>query len=309
MGRAFHMLLTGGMDMPDLAYLKSFHTAAQLLPERLWRAAYSLNEQQRQACEELRVRLGRPFVATVDGKTVLLGDGDIFPTAEEVDELLARATECSVHSYLEQLWQGYLTTRHGHRLGICGQYPQGENRLLRGISSVNIRVARQIQGVVRELPLWNVQAFRSTLILAPPGAGKTTLLRELCRELSTHFRVAIADERYEIAACAGGEPRFNVGHCDVLSGGNKRDVIPMLLRSMSPQIVAVDEITRTEDCDSLLECAGCGCTLLATAHGATLCDLQQRPAYRRLLEAKLFRQIVLIDRIDGQRHYRMEDLS
>ena len=295
--------------MPDLAYLKSFHTAAQLLPERLWRAAYSLNEQQRQACEELRVRLGRPFVATVDGKTVLLGDGAVFPTAEEVDELLARATECSVHSYLEQLWQGYLTTRHGHRLGICGQYPQGENRLLRGISSVNIRVARQIQGVVRELPLWNLQAFRSTLILAPPGAGKTTLLRELCRELSSHFRVAIADERYEIAACAGGEPRFNVGHCDVLSGGSKRDVIPMLLRSMSPQIVAVDEITRTEDCDSLLECTGCGCTLLATAHGATLCDLQQRPAYRRLLEAKLFRQIVRIDRIDGQRHYRMEDLS
>lgn len=309
MGRAFHMLLTGGMDMPDLAYLKSFHTAAQLLPERLWRAAYSLDEQQRRACEELRVRLGRPFVATVDGKTVLLGDGAVFPTAEEVDELLARATECSVHSYLEQLWQGYLTTRHGHRLGICGQFPQGEARLLRGLSSVNIRIARQIHGIGQELPLWSGQALRSTLILASPGAGKTTLLRELCRELSSHFRVAIADERYEIAACAGGEPRFNVGNCDVLSGGSKRDVIPMLLRSMSPQILAVDEITRTEDCESLLECVGCGCALLATAHGTTLCDLQRRPAYRRLLEAKLFQQVILIDRSGGQRRYRMEDLA
>lgn len=294
--------------MPDLAYLKSFHTAAQLLPERLWRAAYSLNEQQRQDCEELRVRLGRPLAATVGGKTVLLGDGAVLPTGEELDELLARATECSVHSYLEQLWQGYLTTRHGHRLGICGQFPQGENRLLRGLSSVNIRVARQVHGLGKDLTLWDEEGFRSTLILAPPGAGKTTLLRELCRELSLRFRVAVADERYEIAACAGGEPRFAVGHCDVLSGGSKRDVIPMLLRSMSPQIVTVDEITRTEDCESLLECAGCGCSLLATAHGQELSDLHRRPAYRRLLEAGLFRQVILIHRVDGQRHYRMEEI-
>lgn len=295
--------------MPDLDYLKSFHTAAQLLPERLWRAAYSLTEQQRQDCEELRVRLGRPLAATVGGKTVLLGDGMVLPSREELDELLARATECSVHSYLEQLWQGYLTTRHGHRLGICGQYPQGENRLLRGLSSVNIRVARQVRGLGRELRLCDEQGFRSTLILAPPGAGKTTLLRELCRELSLRFRVAVADERYEIAACAGGEPRFSIGHCDVLSGGSKSETIPMLLRAMSPQIIAVDEITQTEDCSCLLECAGCGCGLLATAHGSEMADLSRRPAYSRLLAAGLFQQVILIDRVQGERRYRVEAIS
>ena len=82
----------------------------------------------------------------------------------------------------------------------------------------------------------------------------------------------------------------------------------MLLRSISPQIVAVDEITRTEDCESLLECAGCGCGLLATAHGAEISDLHRRPAYRQLLEAGLFRQVILIQRIDGQRRYRVEEL-
>ena len=295
--------------MPDLDYLKSFHTAAQLLPERLWRAAYSLTEQQRQDCEELRVRLGRPLAATVGGKTVLLGDGMVLPSREELDELLARATECSVHSYLEQLWQGYLTTRHGHRLGICGQYPQGENRLLRGLSSVNIRVARQVRGLGRALRLCDEQGFRSTLILAPPGAGKTTLLRELCRELSLRFRVAVADERDEIAACAGGEPRFSIGHCDVLSGGSKGETIPMLLRAMSPQIIAVDEITQTEDCSCLLECAGCGCGLLATAHGSEMADLSRRPAYSRLLAAGLFQQVILIDRVQGERRYRVEAIS
>ena len=295
--------------MPDIAYLKGFHTAAQLLPERLWRAAYSLNEQQRQDCEEIRVRLGRPLAATVAGEIVLLGDGAVLPTGEEMDELLARATECSVHSYLDQLWQGYLTTRHGHRLGICGQFSQGETRLLRGLSSVNIRVARQVHGLAKELPFLKEPSFQNTLILAPPGAGKTTLLREMCRELSMRFRVALADERYEIAACAGGEPRFNVGLCDVLSAGNKGETIPMLLRSMSPQILAMDEITRAEDCESLLECAGCGCSLLATAHGSEIEDLHKRPAYRRLLDAGLFQQVILIRRSGRERSYRLEALS
>lgn len=295
--------------MPDIAYLKGFHTAAQLLPERLWRAAYSLNEQQRQDCEEIRVRLGRPLAATVAGEIVLLGDSAVLPTGEEMDELLARATECSVHSYLDQLWQGYLTTRHGHRLGICGQFSQGETRLLRGLSSVNIRVARQVHGLAKELPFLKEPSFQNTLILAPPGAGKTTLLREMCRELSMRFRVALADERYEIAACAGGEPRFNVGLCDVLSAGNKGETIPMLLRSMSPQILAMDEITRAEDCESLLECAGCGCSLLATAHGSEIEDLHKRPAYRRLLDAGLFQQVILIRRSGRERSYRLEALS
>ena len=291
--------------MQNTDFLKSFHTAAQLLPERLWRAAYSLKEQERLQCEVFRVRQGRPLAATVAGKTVLLGDVPVLPTKEELDELLARATECSVHTYLEQLWQGFLTTRHGHRLGLCGQAPEGESRLLRGLSSINIRIARQVPGLGGELPLCGEEGFRSTLILAPPGAGKTTLLRELCRRLSADFRVAVADERYEIAACAGGVPRFSVGSCDVLSGGQKRETLPMLLRSMSPQILAVDEITRQEDCDCLLDCAACGCGLLATAHGSGLSDLQRRPAYRRLVECGAFRQVILIRQTAAGREYTL----
>ena len=295
--------------MQDMDFLKSFHTAAALLPERLWKAAYSLRDAQRLQCEEFRVRLGRPLMATVAGQAVTLGDGMVCPTAEELDELLAKATECSVHTYLEQLWQGFLTTRHGHRLGICSQAPDGEKRLLRGLSSVNVRIARQVHGLGEALPLTEGETFASTLIVGAPGSGKTTLLREVCRELSRSFRVAIADERYEIAACANGQPRFRIGSCDVLSGGYKRDTIPMLLRAMSPQILAVDEITRESDCGCLLDCAGCGCSLLATAHGESLSDLHHRPAYRRLLEANLFDRVVFIGRQGGRRTYRMERLE
>jgi len=290
--------------MQDMDFLKSFHTAAALLPERLWQAAYSLNDSQRLQCEEFRVRLGRPLAATVAGQAVLLGDGMVIPTAEELDELLAKATECSVHTYLEQLWQGFLTTRHGHRLGICSQAP-GSERLLRGLSSVNVRIARQVHGLAEELQLAEGETFVSTLILGAPGSGKTTLLREVCRALSQRFRVAVADERYEIAACANGQPRFRMGNCDVLSGGHKGETIPMLLRSMSPQILAVDEITREQDCGCLLDCAGCGCGLLATAHGESLSDLCRRPAYRRLLEGQLFERVIVIGRQAGRRTYRV----
>lgn len=291
--------------MQDMDFLKSFHTAAQLLPKRLWKAAYSLDELQRQQCEELRVRLGRPLAATVAGKTVLLGEGAVLPSKEEMDQLLARATECSVHTYLEQLWQGFLTTRHGHRLGICSEAATGEARLLRGLSSVNIRIARQVHGLGENLPICDARGFHSTLILAPPGSGKTTLLRELCRRLSRDFRVAIADERYEIAACADGQPRFSIGSCDVLSGGHKGETVPMLLRAMSPQILAVDEITREEDCRVLLDCTGCGCGLLATAHGSCPEDLLRRPAYRQLLEHRVFEQIILIEQTGGERRYSL----
>ncbi len=295
--------------MQDMDFLKSFHTAAQLLPERLWKTVYSLDEQQRRQCEEFRVRLGRPLAATVGGKTVFLGDGTVLPTKDELDQLLARATECSVHTYLEQLWQGYLTTRHGHRLGICSQMAQGETRVLRGLSSVNIRIARQIHGLGENVSVCGEDGFRSTLILAPPGGGKTTLLRELCRRLSQHYRVAIADERYEIAACTDGMPRFSVGTCDVLSGGYKGDTVPMLLRAMSPQILAVDEITREQDCRVLLDCVGCGCGLLATAHGSAPEDLRNRPVYRLLLENRVFRQVIVIRQNGGVRSYDLWDLE
>lgn len=294
------------MQEPDR--LKSFHTAAQLLPERLWRAAYSLNEEQRAQCEEIRVRLDRPLAATVEGKTVLLSEG-IRPQRGELDEVLARATEASVHTYLEQLRRGFLTTKHGHRLGICSHAPDGASRVLRGLSSVNIRVARQIGGLGSELILCGPEGFRNTLILGEPGAGKTTLLRELCRRLSADMRVAVADERYEIAACADGAPRFHVGNCDVLSGGRKAETIPMLLRSMSPQVLATDEITDEEDCRALLACAGCGCGLLVSAHGSGLGDLRRRPAYRQILESGVFRQAVIVIQEKGVRSYRLTALS
>lgn len=284
---------------------KQFMTAAGLLPERLWRAAFTLSEEERFRVEEFRLRVGRPFCAVTAGKQQILA-GSV--TKDELDELLQRATRSSVHTYMEQIRQGFLTVPSGHRLGLCGETSgqNGEISNLRAFSSCNVRIARQIPGLADELcQKLYPSGFESTLIIAPPGGGKTTLLRDMARILSAGLTISLADERMEIAACRDGEPQFDVGQCDVMSGGSKKDTIPMLLRSMSPQIIALDEITGEEDAAAVIAASYTGCRFLTTLHANTVQDLTRRPAYRRLMDQGLFRCIVEIRLHKGVRTYHM----
>ena len=124
------------------------------------------------------------------------------------------------------------------------------------------------------------------------------------------LRVALADERGEIAAMHQGLPQLDVGaHTDVLDGCPKATAIPMLLRSMNPQALAVDEITETEDIRAIVSAANCGVTMLATIHAADVAELQRKPLFRRLLQAKVFAKAVIIQRQDGHRYYHVEDLA
>ena len=78
----------------------------------------------------------------------------------------------------------------------------------------------------------------------------------------------------------------------------------MLLRCMNPEIIVVDEITRPEDCDAMLEAWGCGCDFFATAHGKTVEELYRRPIYRKLLDAGAFQYFIMISCENGARAYR-----
>ncbi len=284
---------------------KQFMTAAGLLPERLWRAAFSIAPEQRGLVEEFRLRVGRPFYAAGAGLHFRLAD---CVTKDELDELLQRATRSSVHTYLEQIRQGFLTSVSGHRLGLCGEASaqQGAVFNLHSFSSCNLRIARQFIGISEDLRARCCrQGFESTLIVAPPGGGKTTLLRDMARGLSQSLTVCIADERMEIAACRDGEPQFDIGLCDVMSGGQKREVLTMLLRSMSPQVIALDEITGEDDARALIAASYTGCRFLTTLHARNAAELALRPAYRTLLKQGIFRHIIEITLDNGQRSYRL----
>ena len=191
--------------------------------------------------------------------------------------------------------KGYLTAPGGHRIGICGEgiTDKGKMQGIRNPTSLCIRVAKEIPGVGS-----NVDLRDSILIIGPPGSGKTTLLRDLIRRICQENRgyISVVDERGEIFPQIGGKSCFDSGCADVISGCSKPEGIEMVLRSMGPNWIAVDEITASQDCDALMQAGWCGVKLLATVHAGSVEDLRSRPVYRPLIEHRLFRTGIVLDR-------------
>lgn len=294
-----------------------FDQAAGLLPFGLRQLALSMPQAERAVAEELRLRAGHPMSVTLpEGEVVLPGCPVISPG--DLRTVLEIATQASAHAALEQVRHGFFTVRGGHRMGLCGTavVKDGAIHNLRELSSLNIRIARQVTGVGDEilLQLRGEGALPSVLVLAPPGAGKTTLLRDIIRGLSAGVggppvRVGVADERGELGAMYEGVPQLDLGpHTDVMDGCTKADGLMMLLRGMNPQVLAMDEVTAPGDIDALEAAAGCGAALLATAHGQGIEDLKRRTLYIRLLERRIFQKVLLIERRGGIRSYRLADL-
>ena len=294
----------------------SFVQAVQALPQRLRQEALSLPAGDRARAEELRLRAGWPMTAVLPEGERPLGGAPV--EGRELEQLVEIASRASLHTVLDQVRRGYLTFEGGHRIGLCGTEAQreGEIHALRAISSANLRIARQVKGAAAPVldGLCPGGRLADTLILAPPGLGKTTLLRDVIRSVSegegcTPLRVSLADERGEVAAMYSGRPQLEVGRrTDVAEGCPKAQGLMLLLRAMNPQVLAVDEITAPEDVGALIAAAGCGVTLLATAHGEGRAGLERRPLYRPLLDEGLFRFLVRIRREGERRIYTIEEL-
>lgn len=299
----------------DLNILR-YEEAASCLPVRLRKAAMALPEERKALAEEFRLRAGQPM-------TVLLPTGEVSLEVrvepEELETLCDLATEFSRYAAAETLREGYLSVRGGFRIGLCGTavMKDGANTNLKNLSSAAVRIAREKIGIADGVAaqLFRDGDFASTLILSPPGGGKTTLLRDLVRRLSEGVgehgprRVSLIDERGEVAVMYRGEPQMNVGtRTDVLDACPKALAIPIVLRAMNPQIIAVDEITVREDLRAVSMAAGCGVRLLATIHAAGVEELRQKPLYAQLLEDRVFRLAVRVTATEAGRFYQVEEL-
>ena len=286
-----------------------FAAAAALLPPELRRAALAAPLARRASCEELRLRVGHaPTLRLPEGETPF---AEAALTGAELAAVLENATGASLHAYAEQLRRGFVCAPGGVRVGVCGTAVMdgGEVHTIRGVSSLCVRVARQIPGAGAEI-LPRLRG-KSVLILSAPGGGKTTFLRELVRSQSdAGVRVALADERGELAGLtAEGAPGFDVGKCtDVLSGAPKAAAALLLLRAMGPEVVAMDELGDAADAAAVTALMGSGVRVLATAHAADFDDLRRRPALRELAERGAFDALVHIRGKGANRVYEVEML-
>ena len=280
--------------------------------ERMEKALQVLKDAQ-----EIRIRVHSPIAVYSGGKEYFVTQGGQVSSQRNLeDRMLPRDLEdivyhicrSSLYAYEEELRRGYLTIEGGYRIGITGQAVLDATeciKTIKNISFLNIRIVHEIIGAAKEiLPyVYDEGEIKNTLVISPPGYGKTTLLRDLIRMVSDGNDFArgkqcsIIDERSEIAGCFRGVPQLDVGcRTDVLDSCPKSLGMMMVIRSMAPQVIAIDELGTMEDIKALFAVIRSGSRILATMHGDGIADLRGKSFLNEVIKEKVFERYVVLDK-------------
>ncbi|MCI8490645.1 MAG: stage III sporulation protein AA [Lachnospiraceae bacterium] len=273
--------------------------------------------KQETELEEIRIRIGQPPEFRCSRNSIWLSET---VTAKDIEEMLTFISRYSIYAYEEEIRQGFLTIEGGNRIGFAGQVrlERGQVRQMTNIRFLNIRIARERKGCGKELLRWLYDAdgdVLNTLLISKPGVGKTTYLRDCIRMISDGDdgregkKICVIDERSEIAACHLGIPQNDIGkRTDVLDGCPKGEGMRMALRSMSPEIIAVDELGGREDAGIVGEILLCGCRILGTMHGETMEHITAMEGMRQMYQRNLFQRYIFLKRAaDGTRDVTVYD--
>ncbi len=253
--------------------------------------------------QEIKLRTGKPLIVIYKGEEKMWKD--VVITKEEMKETIEYISNYSLYAYEHELKQGFITIEGGHRVGMAGQVimEAGKVKNLKYISSINLRISHEVKNCADKIfpyITYNKQMYH-TLLVSPPRCGKTTLLRDIIRQVSDGnswvkgCTVGVVDERSELGGCYLGNPQNDMGvRTDILDRCPKAEGMIMLIRSMAPQVLAVDEIGAQEDIHAIEYAMHCGCKMLATAHGYSMEEIQRKPIFEKLIREKRFERYVIL---------------
>lgn len=271
------------------------------LDDSIKRVLIFIPDDIKQKCEEIRLRAKLPVCLTVNGEIFFVGSDstvcDLLPknpliaSADAVNTTLSLLCNKSVYLHENEIKQGFISLPNGGRAGVCGIY--NAEGMLVSVSSVNIRIARQIFNVATPLLPY---ATGGLLIAGPPGSGKTTMLRDLVRLLShgagnKYYRVAVIDSRGEIS----GGGRYDLGvNTDVINTYNKSFGTEIALRTMFPHFIAFDEIGSLTEFESIKNCLNAGVHIITTAHSGDETDIFNRDITQKIIKSNAVKAVAFL---------------
>lgn len=256
--------------------------------------------------QEIRIRVGRIILLKTRKVDITI---DYKINTSEILQILEKLCENSIYAYKNQICEGFITVKGGHRIGITGTavMQDGEILNLKYITSLNFRIAKEIincsRPLLKEIINQEDGTIYNTLIVSPPGKGKTTILRDMIRNISNGIKelqfkgmtCGVVDERGEIAAMYKGMPQNDIGmRTDVIENISKSKGMKMLIRSMAPEIIACDEIGSKEDVQAIREAITAGVKGIFTMHGKTIEDIKNNEQIYYLIETKQIEKVVFL---------------